>query len=198
MSNISKNLFSTGGALMLKKEIPIHHDLRRMIYNHIEAHPGVSFNTLKKVFGLKDGTLRYHLDYLKKSEKIIFGVEKGKRFYYPYRSGTLVLSIKDDRLQTNKLNFLQEQILDVIRENPGINQKELVKVIGLSRFKVKNNLNKLLDLCIIRRIPNKRNVCYEYISNDQLKFEMLMSLVTKLLKKEIDEVTFLKLKRKLE
>lgn len=183
---------------MLKKEYVLDHDVRRMVYNHIEAHPGVSFNVLKKVFGLKDGTLRYHLNYLKKSGKIKFGQEKGKRHYYPNRRETLVLSIKDDRLQANKLNFLQEQILDMIKENPGINQKELVKIVGLNRFTIKHHLNRLLDLNIIRRIPNKRNVCYEFISNNQLKFEMLMSLVTKFLKKEIDEKTFLELKKKLE
>lgn len=183
---------------MLKKEFVLDHEIRRMIYNHIDAHPGVAFNVLKKVFGLKDGTLRYHLDYLKKSGIIRFGFEKGKRHYYPNRRETLILSIKDDKIYTNKLTFLQEQILEVIKEDPGINQKELVKILGLNRFTVKNNLNRLLDLCIIRRIPDKRNVRYEFISNDQLKFEMLMSLVTKFLKKEIDEKTFLELKKKLE
>jgi predicted transcriptional regulator len=169
-----------------------------MIYNHIVAHPGVSFNILKKVFDINDSTLRYHLNYLKKADKIAFGDSNRKRKYFPNRAETIIFTVKEDTLQSDSLTLLQDQILTAIKENPGINQKDLVRQVGVNRFKVKNNLNKLLDLCIIRRVPNKRNVCYEFISRDRLQFEMLMSLVTKFIKHEIDEETFLELKQRLE
>jgi predicted transcriptional regulator len=179
-----------------QKEIVIEHETRRMIYEHILAHPGVSFNILKQVFGLKDGTLRYHLDYLKKKEKIIFS--KGKRCYYPTRSETVVFQMKNNKMESHFLSPLQSQILNIIKERPGINQKELVKKIGLNRFTVNNNLKKLMELCIIRKTSINRMVCYEYITKDQLQTELLMNIIIKLLNKEIDEKTFLELKDKLE
>ena len=51
---------------------------------------------------------------------------------------------------------------------------------------------------IVRKINNERNVCYEYITDDTLKYEMLKVLVIKLLNNEIDEQTFLKLKSRLK
>lgn len=44
---------------------------------------------------------------------------------------------------------------------------------------------------------NKKNVWYEYISNGHMQFEILKSLVMKLLNEEIDENTFIELKNKL-
>jgi hypothetical protein len=52
--------------------------------------------------------------------------------------------------------------------------------------------------CIVRKIPNGNKVNYEYIENKQLRFEILKRLLIKLLQKEIDEETFLELKRKLD
>ena len=54
---------------MANDELVLQHDTRRMIYNYIVEHPGVAFNELKKVFELTDGTLRYHVEYLKRSGK---------------------------------------------------------------------------------------------------------------------------------
>lgn len=169
-----------------------------MIYNHIIAHPGVSFNILKTVFNLKDGTLRYHLDYLKRADKINFGLTKGKRKYYPNSGSTKFLKIENDIFETNNLTPPQGHILNTIKEHPGINQKELVKKTGYNRFKLERNLKKLLELCVVRKMPDSKNIRYEFITNDQLQYEMLMSLVTKFLKREIDENKFLELKRKLE
>ena len=88
---------------MLKNDLVLDHRVRRMVYNHIVAHPGVSFNILKKVFALNDSTLRYHLSYLKKADKIAFDDEKRMRKYYPNRAETIIFTVKDDRLQTESL-----------------------------------------------------------------------------------------------
>jgi len=183
---------------MAKGENVLDHETRRMIYNHILAHPGVSYNILKNVFGLTNGTLRYHLDFLERNKKIRLGLEKGKRLYFPHHNGFSVPGHSQDELETYKLTKVQEQLLNTIKYYPGISQKELIKHTGLKRFTVANNLKKLLNLAIIRKTPNGTNVYYELISNEQLRYELLKGLVIQLLKKEIDEKTFLKLKRELE
>ncbi len=175
-------------------------ETRKMIYNHIRAHPGVSFIVLKKVFDLNESTLRYHLNYLEKKEKISLGLESGKRNYYPHLGNRLVVHNSEDpnTLETYELTSIQEQIIETIKMYPQINQKELVKKTGINRLSLSKNLKKLMNLCILRQIPNGNKVNYEYIQNDQLRYEILKKLLVKLLKKEITEEQFLELKRKLD
>lgn len=164
------------------------------------AHPGVSFNILKNVFSLNDSTLRYHLNYLEKTEKISFGLEKGRRHYYPHFGEHIIIRNTEDTTSIEPYEFtqIQKHILDTIKRYPGISQKELIKRTKINRLTLINNTNKLLDLCIVRKLPGDNSVCYEYIEDEQLRFEILKRLVIKLLKNEISEEKFLELKRKLE
>ena len=183
---------------MSNGELALEHSTRKMIYNHIIAHPGVSFNILKHVSGMNDSTLRYHLDYLEKAEQINFGPEKGKRSYYPHHDKRIVVRNDEETLGTYKLTQTQDHIANTIKHYPGITQSGLIKTTGIKRLTLTNNLKILMDLCIVRKIPDKINVRYEYIENEQLRLEILQRLVVKLLKKEISEQRFLELKRKLE
>lgn len=183
---------------MSKGDDILDNEIRKMIYNHIIAYPGVSYFTLKKVFDLADGTLRYHLNYLERSEKISFGLEKGKRYYYPNHGEILANNRISDNSKLFELTSRQERLLGTIKRYPGITQKELVNKTGMNRLTIINNLKKLIALDLIRKTPNGNNVYYEFITNEQLRYEILKKLVIKLLKKEITEEKFLKLKRKLE
>lgn len=171
---------------------------RRMVYNHIVAYPGVSFNILKNVFELTDGALRYHLEYLEKNEKISSELDRGLRCYYPHYNGFSLQSKSANLLEFQKLSPQQERILSTIKLNPGINQKELIYRTRLTRFQVAKNLNKLQSLNLIRKYRIDGRTYYEYIPDDELKYQIMKRLVVKLLKDEIDEKTFLKLKRKLD
>ena len=176
----------------------LDHETRRKIYDHITAYPGVTYRILQKVLGLTDGTLRYHLNYLERAEKIKFSLEAGKRLYYPHMNEILATGQAIGSSQPYQLTQLQQRILTTIKQYPGITQTELIRKTGLRRFTIVNNIKKLLNLEIVRKTPNGKNVFYEYITNEQLKYEILKGLVIKLLKKEIDEETFLKMKRELE
>ena len=62
--------------------------------------------------------------------------------------------------------------------------------------KFKHPLGKTLhNLIKNRKIQNI--VCYEYVPDVEMKYRMLKGLMVKFLKNEIDEETFLKLKRRL-
>lgn len=178
----------------------LEHDTRRMIYNHIVSNPGVSFNILKQVFKLNDSTLRYHLNYLERNEKISFSQDRGKRYYYPHLGHRTVNNNGWDSepLEAYNLSGVQKQIVNTIRRYPGINQKELIIRTRLSRLAINKNIKKLMELCIVRSIPDANKVCYEYIENEQLRYEILKRLLIKLIRKEIDEEEFLKLKRSLD
>ena len=186
------------GLVMAKGELALENRLRKMIFNHIITYPGVSFQILKNVFDLTDGALRYHLDYLEKNEKISTGVQRGIRCYYPHYNLVNVPKKSSDNLRLHKLTPDQERLLDIIKHYPGINQKELKFRSRLNRFQVANNIKTLINMNLVNQFENSRNICYEYLPDDELKFTMMKRLVIKLLKDEIDEQTFLKLKRKLE
>ena len=164
------------------------------------AHPGVSFLVLKSVLKLNDSTLRYHLNYLERSEKISFGLEEGRRYYYPHLGAKHVIRNAEDSntLTSYELTGVQEKIITTIKSYPKINQKELAKITRINRMTLSRNLNKLMDLCLVRKIPNGNKINYEYLENKQLRYEILKRLIKKLLNNEIDEETFLKLKKELD
>lgn len=164
------------------------------------AHPGISFIILKSVLKLNDSTLRYHLNYLEKSRKISFGLEKGNRYYYPHLGEEHVIQKAEgsDTLSGYELTSNQKKIISMIKRYPKINQKELVKMTGINRITLNKNVKKLMGLCLVRKIPNGNKVQYEYLENKQLRYEILKHLIKKLLNNEIDENTFLKLKKELD
>jgi len=185
---------------MLESDAALENRIRRLIYNHIISNPGVSFLILRKIFNLNDSTLRYHLNYLEKSEKISIGVDKGKRNYYPFLDSRLVIeNIEDSNgIEIYELTKVQEQIISTIKTHPRINQKELMIKTGINRLTLSKNIKKLMGICIVRRIPNGNKVQYEYIPNEQLRYEILKRLLKRLLSGEIDEKRFIELKRKLD
>ena len=72
---------------MAHGDVALDNKLRKIIYNHILAYPGESYNRLKNIFELTDGALRYHLGYLEKNRKISSDLAKGTRCYYPHHDG---------------------------------------------------------------------------------------------------------------
>ncbi len=173
------------------------HNTRKMIINHILTYPGVSFGTIKRVFNLPDGTLRYHLNYLESKNEIKSYLVGNNRCYYPIKKFIFDSKSKTD-IRVHKLNDTQERLLDTVKRYPGITQKELIITAGLKRITVGNNIKKLIDFGIVRKEPNGRNMCYFYISDVELKERIRKRLITKFLNNEIDEQTFLALKRKLD
>ncbi len=173
------------------------HKTRKMIFNHITTHPGVSFGIIKKVFELSDGTLRYHLNYLENRNEIKSSIIANNKCYYPVQSYIFDNRPKSE-FRFHKLNKNQERLIDTVKRYPGINQKELIIRTGMKRITVSYNLNKLMDFGVIRKEPNGRNVYYYFITEFELKKKVMKKLMMKFLNYEIDEKTFIELKRKLE
>ena len=61
----------------------LEHRTRKMIYNLIVARPGATYNFIKRTFDLTDGTLRYHLNYLERNDKLRSKLEQRNKCYYP-------------------------------------------------------------------------------------------------------------------
>ena len=178
-------------------EYALEHNTRKMLINHILTYPGVSFGTIKQVFNLPDGTLRYHLNYLESKKEIKSQLVRGNRCYYPNKE-IIFDSNSQSNIGVHRLNDNQERLLDTVKRYPGITQKELMISTGLARVTVGQNIKKLIDFGIVRREQNGRNTCYFFISNVELVDKIRRRLITKFLNNEIDEQTFLALKKKLD
>jgi predicted transcriptional regulator len=174
----------------------LEHNTRKMIINHIMAYPGVSFVIIKKMLNLPEGTLRYHLNYLESKNEIKSTLQGKNRCYYPVQK-VVFDSRSDSEIKTHRLSETQERLLSTIRRNPGITQKDLILQTGLKRITVGYNLRKIVDFGVVRKEPNGRKVCYYYISDIELRERIKKRLITKFLNNEIDEQTFLALKKKL-
>jgi predicted transcriptional regulator len=86
----------------------------------------------------------------------------------------------------------------MIKNTPGITNKKLMSFTKLNRKTLSYNINKLLDQKLIWKTKNSSTIGYEYITKDKLRGEIYHQLLMKLLADEIDEETFLRIKRKLE
>lgn len=176
-------------------EPDLDHRSRRMIYRYISTHPGVSFGSIKNVLELNSSTLRYHLEYLERSDSIRMSKDNGKRCYHPNNGTSLSFETEHS---ISELPASQERILEIIKRNPGITKKELVQLARMEPKKVRYNVRRLRENRQIWRVRSGRDTGYEAITPQKLKDEMLKLLLDKYLRDEMDKETFLRLKEELE
>ena len=101
---------------------------------------------------------------------------------------------RDDR----SLTSTQKRIINIIQQKPGISKKELHYLTKLKLKNLNYNIQKLSELKLIWTKQNNGLAGYEYITREKLRDQMLNRLVLKLVSDEIDEITFQKIKKKLE
>ena len=180
---------------MHEDEDVLDHRTRRMVYNYISSHPGVSFQKIRHVLDLNSSTLRYHLQYLQRSGKIVLEMEGGKKFYYPRGagSGSFEHEPKPPEL-TNK----EKRVLDTIKRHPGISRKGICNYTNIDGKTTSKCIRALRDKKLIWKVRSGRSTGYEHITKEKLKQEMLKLLIERFLNNEIDKERFLALKKELE
>jgi len=159
-------------------------DIRRKIANYIRVHPGTSYKTIKTIFELSDGALRYHLSYLEK--KNIIRSDDNKRIYFP----TGFAEKKD-------LSRTQQLLITTIKYNPGITQKELAVKTRINRLTVRLNTKYLIDKELLSTVKIGKEIHHFFISPEELEKTKMMRLFTKLLLNKIDEETYWDLRNEL-
>ena len=124
------------------------------IYGFIETNPGATFTRIKKELKFSNSTAAYHLDRLEKLEFIISKRVGKSKFFYA--------------LGTKPKNA--ERIKKLIIYNPGITQKEIIKITRIKQQTVSKNIIQLLDDGKIRMEKRQRNKQYYFIEDsDELK-----------------------------
>jgi DNA-binding MarR family transcriptional regulator len=126
-------LLSLGSYSRLKRRSLLQNVIRKRIYDHIKANPGNHFRAILNDLNLKMGTLTHHINVLEDNEYIKSKQDDMYRRFY-------VLEASTSRAILPKV---QEKLLAMIKENPGINQSKLSKLVGTSRVAVNYHIKIL-------------------------------------------------------
>ncbi|MGA1866826.1 MAG: helix-turn-helix domain-containing protein [Thermoplasmatota archaeon] len=169
------------------------HPTRKVLYRFITENPGTSFQFILNVMKIPEGTLRYHLEQLQRSRRIV-SEKKGRNLVY-------YSTFHRDHPECHAdldLNVSQKLLLDLIRDSPGATRKELLARSRLGRRELNYSLRRLGDLKLIWKVDTEDGQGYEVISKDRFKDEMFRILVDRLLSGEMDLERFRLLKDRLE
>jgi predicted transcriptional regulator len=137
----------------LRKERLLDNETREVISSHIQSKPGDHYNSIKKVLGLPNGSLAYHLRILERDGLVTAEKDGMYKRFYPAdaRNGE----------RDKKLSDSQNEILDIIKSNPGMSQKDIAEQTDLTLSTVNYHINSMAEEGVVRieRIGN-RTSCY--------------------------------------
>jgi len=173
---------------MLESEV-LGHSKRKMIFEQIVDNPGITFQMLRTVLKINEGTLKYHLDCLRKNEMIYVKKRKNERVYIPKNVGGPV----------NKKDLGKEQtrVMRVIRDHPGSDIKEIATFSRSSKNDVKKVLTSLRRKNLIQCRNESGKYVYHPSDDEDLYKEIMLVLMKRYQNGEITLKRLLELKKKL-
>lgn len=128
----------------LQKDTLADEPTRQNLLRHIYSEPGANFTQLKEKFGLHNGTLAHHINILE-SHKIIVSQRSGRqRLFFPFGS------TNSARIRTSLVtNDTQKEIIEIVKDNPGITQAMISQRLSVSRQKINYHVNSLVSKSIL-------------------------------------------------
>jgi len=114
----------------LKKEGLEELENRKEILGFIKGRPGANYSTIMNALEIGNGTLSYHLKVLEDNRVIKSRVDANKKRFYPHK-----FTIEEKR----------EQIIDILKYNPGLSQKDVIGILRMSRRKTGRRLADLVE-----------------------------------------------------
>lgn len=121
----------------LRKKNILEHETRGLIRGYIIANPGDHFNSIKKALELNNGTLAYHLHVLKRE-----GMIKSRRWGKFTRFYPCGMKVPENG---SRYSEIQKLIINKIKETPGISQKDIAKIIGVTKPTINYHISKLME-----------------------------------------------------
>jgi len=128
----------------IQKEDVLDQFVRGEIYGFIKTNPGAHYNQIMREIDVKNGTLSYHLHMLEKTG-MVKSRKEGLRFRAFYPTG-----MKFPQEERYRLTELQTKILHSIKQNEGINQKEIARMLDEKHQTINYNIKVLQQAGLIR------------------------------------------------
>jgi predicted transcriptional regulator len=147
----------------------LEHELRSKIYLYIRAHPGDHYRSIMAALEIKNGTLVHHLSRLEQEELIKSERDGYFKRFYPvgmripksdvgmyYPEGVATYNIGE-----HQVSEIQLRIIKIIRDHPGLAQKEIAQRINESRRVVNYHIKLLLQHELIKVIKiGRKTQCF--------------------------------------
>lgn len=146
-----------------------------------------------RILDYKEGTLRYHIQFLQKKKLVRSKEQEGRKRYYSYDAPSIAINPPSP-----SISRFHRKFLEIIEKNPGINQKQLSRKLKKNRFLVAYHIKGLVDMGLIRTDRIGKEAHYYRVSMDELKKRMILLLVDDLISETMNEKEFLELKEKIE
>ena len=135
----------------LAREEILQRDVRRLIYECIQGHPGSSFTEVRNAVGLRNGVAAYHLRVLEKQGLVHTKKGHHHRWYYPNGDVSLWRGFP--------LSALQKSLIEQVRRAPGIGIRELARSVNHHHASVAYNVKGLAREGLLRTQRTGRKIC---------------------------------------
>jgi outer membrane protein assembly factor BamB/DNA-binding MarR family transcriptional regulator len=126
----------------LKKDEVLDNYVRGKIHGYIIANPGDHYNSIRDALELSNGIVAHHLHTLER-EGLIQSMRDG--MYRRFFPANAKLPPEDEGHYN-----IQKRIVQIIRDNPGISQKEIAQKVGVSSPTVSYHVSVLATARMIR------------------------------------------------
>jgi len=134
----------------IKQKKILDNDIRHNLYAYINHNPGKHFRKIKKHMKVSQGTLTHHIRFLMEAELIKAKQQGNFKFYYP-------TWMKD---QQKPITPVQNEIIEIIKQQSGIEIKDLAEKVGRESRTVRYHLNNLSDLGMVRSENIEKRTCW--------------------------------------
>ena len=128
----------------LQKDTLADEPTRQKLLKRIYSEPGANFTELKDGLGLHNGTLAHHIHILENHQMITSQKSGRQRLFFPFGSTNKA------RIRTLLItNETQKEIIEIVKDNPGITQSMISQRLGVSRQKINYHVNSLVANSIL-------------------------------------------------
>ena len=128
----------------LQKDTLTDEPTRQKLLKYIYSEPGANFKQLKDKFSLHNGTLAHHINILENHDIITSHRSGRQRLFFPMGINQEISRVS---LVTNET---QRNIMDIVKNTPGITQAMISKQLDMSRQKVNYHVNSLVDKAFLK------------------------------------------------
>lgn len=146
--------------ILAKVKVILQNKNRTVILDYIGNHPGCTIADLSKNTGINRGSAKYHLSVLFLERKIVRKKED-KLMYLFLNAG---MAPEKKRMYGYIMSHPKQEILSVIRNEPGISSKEIARHLGMAPSTVHWHLRQFLDEKMVVSQWDGRNVNYSLTS----------------------------------